>query len=69
MNQYLNYICLCVFIYITIFSSFNKLLQNVPVNNKIMETVYAISRSRLFTITHGDVLDSSDMFGIKRGRG
>ena len=34
-----------------------------------MEEVYAIASRRLFTITHGGVLDSTDMFGIKRGRG
>ncbi|XP_063429087.1 leucine-rich repeat-containing protein 74A-like isoform X3 [Mytilus trossulus] len=44
-------------------------LENVPVNVKVMEEVHIIASRRLFTITHGGVLDSTDMFGIKRGRG
>ena len=42
-------------------------LQNIPVNGAVLTVANEIMKTRQFSITHGGILDTRDVVGIRKG--
>ena len=45
----------------------SRFLQNIPVNGAVLVVAEQLLRSRKFSLTHGGILDTRDIVGIRKG--
>ena len=50
-----------------VYTVLNCFTQHVPVNGAVMSVASEIRKSRHFSLTHGGILDTRDVVGIRKG--